>query len=191
MAAQHAQRVEDDVGNEAAEQFFNFLNTFMGKPEDTPGTNPEPKYYENVRHMRDQEESTLFVDFTDIQASDMHLADSICANYLRLEPFLKHAVARLVRNVEPGYADASGKPKEYWVSFFNLTTIRKLRDMKTENIGQLVSFSGTVTRTSEVRPELYQGSFRCNQCGTVMHGIEQHFKYTTPLVCRNATCGNR
>jgi DNA replication licensing factor MCM6 len=190
MATQRAPRVEDDVGNEAAEQFFNFLNTFMGKPEDTPSTNPEPKYYENVRHMRDQEDSTLFVDFTDIQASDAHLADSISANYLRLEPFLKRAVQRLVRNVEPGYVD-TGKWKEFWVSFFNLTTIRKLRDLKTEHIGQLVCFSGTVTRTSEVRPELYQGTFRCNQCGTVMQGIEQHFKYTTPLVCTNATCGNR
>ena len=50
---------------------------------------------------------------------------------------------RLVRNVEPSYVD-SGKFKEFWISFFNLDTIRKLRDLKTENIGNLVCFSRCV-----------------------------------------------
>ena len=40
------------------------------------------------------------------------------------------------------------------------------RELKAENIGQLTSFSGTVTRTSEVRPELLTGSFKCMECGT-------------------------
>jgi DNA replication licensing factor MCM6 len=191
MATQRTQRVEDDTGMEAAERFYQFLNDFRADDADAaPSTSPDPKYYDNVRHMRDQEENTLFVDFTDVQAYDAELADGIKANYYRLEPYLKRAVLRLVRNVEPSYVD-SGKFKEFWISFFNLDTIRKLRDLKTENIGNLVCFSGTVTRTSEVRPELYLGTFRCNQCGTVMGGIEQHFKYTTPLVCKNATCGNR
>lgn len=44
--------------------------------------------------------------------------------------------------------------------------------------GHLVAISGTVTRTSEVRPELLFGSFKCEDCGTVVKDVEQEFKYT-------------
>lgn len=44
--------------------------------------------------------------------------------------------------------------------------------------GHLVAISGTVTRTSEVRPELLFGSFKCGDCGTVVKDVEQEFKYS-------------
>lgn len=50
--------------------------------------------------------------------------------------------------------------------------------MTTTKIGQLLTISGTVTRTSEVRPELFQGNFQCNECRAVVKGVEQQFKYT-------------
>jgi|LauGreSBDMM110SN_4_FD.fasta_scaffold298925_1 DNA replication licensing factor MCM6 len=65
------------------------------------------------------------------------------------------------------------------------------RDLKVEKIGHLSCFCGTVTRTSEVRPELYYGTFKCDSCMTVITDVEQQFKYTTPLICSNPTCGNR
>lgn len=58
-------------------------------------------------------------------------------------------------------------------------------------MGQLLSISGTVTRTSEVRPELYLGTFQCNDCRTVIKNVEQQFKYTEPTICQNPICGNR
>lgn len=54
----------------------------------------------------------------------------------------------------------------------------RLRDMKTELLGQLASVSGVVVRTSEVRPELLYGTFRCLECGHVQRNVEQQFKYT-------------
>ena len=54
-------------------------------------------------------------------------------------------------------------------------------------ISRLVrSFSGTVTRTSEVRPELTQGMFQCEVCGTVSDLVTQQFKYCEPVKCKNA-----
>lgn len=47
-----------------------------------------------------------------------------------------------------------------------------------EKIGQLVSISGTVTRTSEVRPELVSGTFVCEGCRATIRDVEQQFKYT-------------
>lgn len=57
--------------------------------------------------------------------------------------------------------------------------------------GQLVSISGTVTRTSEVRPELLYGTFVCGDCGAIIKDVEQEFKYTEPTVCLVEECGNR
>lgn len=44
--------------------------------------------------------------------------------------------------------------------------------------GHLVAISGTVTRTSEVRPELLFGSFRCHDCSGVIRDVEQEFKFS-------------
>lgn len=54
----------------------------------------------------------------------------------------------------------------------------RLRELDTHQIGKLLSVSGVVTRTSEVRPELLSGSFRCLDCGTVVKDVQQQFKYT-------------
>ena len=54
----------------------------------------------------------------------------------------------------------------------------RIRDLKTKKIGQLLTIIGTVTRTSEVRPELVSGTFTCLDCSTVVRNVEQQFKYT-------------
>ena len=60
--------------------------------------------------------------------------------------------------------------------------------MRTEKIGRLMSLSGTVTRSSEVKPELLFGTFICTDCGTIHAGIEQQFQYTEPQICKNPQC---
>jgi DNA replication licensing factor MCM6 len=79
----------------------------------------------------------------------------------------------------------------FTLAFYNLPLISRVRQLRTNNIGQLLSISGTVTRTSEVRPELAQATFTCEACNTVVPAVEQTFKYTEPTQCPNLTCGNR
>jgi DNA replication licensing factor MCM6 len=45
-----------------------------------------------------------------------------------------------------------------------------------------MAISGTVTRSSQVRPELLRGTFTCLECGTDNKNIQQQFKYTEPKV---------
>ena len=47
-----------------------------------------------------------------------------------------------------------------------------------------------MTRTTEVRPELNRGTFKCLLCDSVVKDIEQQFKYTLPVKCSNANCAN-
>lgn len=79
----------------------------------------------------------------------------------------------------------------FQISFFNLPTVHRIRDIRSEKIGSLLSISGTVTRTSEVRPELFKASFTCNMCRAVVDNVEQAFKYTEPTFCPNPACENR
>jgi DNA replication licensing factor MCM6 len=72
--------------------------------------------------------------------------------------------------------------KEYYeVSFdsgHSLGQDHSVRGLKCNQIGRLISLKGTVTRTSEVRPELKIGVFKCKVCGKLSKPITQQFKYT-------------
>lgn len=46
--------------------------------------------------------------------------------------------------------------------------VKALRDVRSSHIGKLISISGTVTRTTDVKPELLYGTFTCDVCGTVI-----------------------
>ncbi|ODH49808.1 hypothetical protein GX48_04036 [Paracoccidioides brasiliensis] len=81
--------------------------------------------------------------------------------------------------------------KVFSLAFYNLPLVSRLRQLRTDQIGKLLSISGTVTRTSEVRPELALGTFICENCSTAVEEVEQTFKYTEPSQCPNPTCGNR
>ncbi|GME57152.1 putative DNA replication licensing factor mcm6 protein [Neofusicoccum parvum] len=81
--------------------------------------------------------------------------------------------------------------KLFSLAFYNLPLVSRIRQLRTSSIGKLLSISGTVTRTSEVRPELSLATFVCEACNAVVPNIEQTFRYTEPTQCPNLTCGNR
>jgi DNA replication licensing factor MCM6 len=63
-----------------------------------------------------------------------------------------------------------------------------LRELGTAEIGKLTSVMGVVTRTSEVRPELLQGTFKCLDCGNVVKNVDQQFKYTEVATLTHILC---
>ncbi|ODA79721.1 hypothetical protein RJ55_05315 [Drechmeria coniospora] len=81
--------------------------------------------------------------------------------------------------------------KLFSIAFYNLPLVSRVRSLRAANIGQLLSISGTVTRTSEVRPELSIATFVCESCRAVVPNVEQTFRYTEPTQCPNRTCSNR
>lgn len=81
--------------------------------------------------------------------------------------------------------------REFAIAFVNLPLVSGIRDLRTEKIGQLVAISGTVTRTSETRPELIYGTFVCGECHGVVRDVEQQFRLTEPSLCPQLTCSNR
>lgn len=81
--------------------------------------------------------------------------------------------------------------KLFALAFYNLPLVSRIRKLRTDEVGRLSSISGTVTRTSEVRPELYLGTFICENCNNTVYNVEQTFRYTEPTQCPNRACNNK
>ncbi|KAH7569745.1 hypothetical protein JRO89_XS06G0259700 [Xanthoceras sorbifolium] len=149
-------------------------------------------YYEaEIEAMRANESTTMFIDFAHVMRYNDVLQKAIANEYLRFEPYLKNACKRFVMEQKPTFISDDNPNKDINVAFFNIPFLKRLRELTTAEIGKLVSVTGVVTRTSEVRPELLQGTFKCLECMGVIKNVEQQFKYTEPIICVNAMCSNR
>eukprot|EP00172_Hildenbrandia_rubra_P001819 Plantae.Rhodophyta-Hildenbrandia_rubra.ctg24288.p1 GENE.Plantae.Rhodophyta-Hildenbrandia_rubra.ctg24288~~Plantae.Rhodophyta-Hildenbrandia_rubra.ctg24288.p1 ORF type:complete len:917 (+),score=211.46 Plantae.Rhodophyta-Hildenbrandia_rubra.ctg24288:646-3396(+) len=213
--------IADELADEVANQFFDFLEQYTGGAnnnnndnddvdqqqqdgDDTPAPPPEnvsqrlPVYVEQLRAMRQRMRTTLYVDYNHIMTHSADLATVIQDEYYRFEPHLRRAVLEFVKRhqgdgnnemVGGNNDDNDAVEGAYWLSMYNLPQVRKLRDLRSNNVGGLVAISGTVTRTSEVRPELIKGAFNCGECGDMYMNVEQQFRYTEPPMC--TTCNNK
>ncbi|PON44635.1 DNA replication licensing factor Mcm [Parasponia andersonii] len=178
--------MEDEKAVRVENSFLDFLKSFRVS-EDS-----RELYYESeIEAMRGSESNTMFVDFSHVMSFSNILQKAISDEYLRFEPYLKSACKRFVMDQKPTFISDDNPNKDINLAFFNLPVSKKLRELTTVEIGRLVSVTGVVTRSGEVRPELLQGTFKCLECGGVIKNVEQQFKYTEPTICVNATCANR
>lgn len=76
--------------------------------------------------------------------------DKLIGEYARFEPYLKKALTQFL--ADQGHAIV--QQRWFNVGIYNLPQISKIRDLKTMSLGRIMSISGTVTRTTEVKPEL-------------------------------------
>ncbi|PJF17226.1 DNA helicase [Paramicrosporidium saccamoebae] len=198
------ERAVDETGEKLREEFLSFLENYrdngLRRPtSDTLTSEPPsmtsdlPFYKQQLWEMRNEGTLTLYVDYNHLFRYNDVLANAITANFYRFEPFLRTALHSFVTANMPSYAriSNSNQPREFWISIYGLGVIHRLRELTTQKVGQLMSISGTVTRTSEVRPELYVGVFRCAECMSIVRNVEQQFKYTEPSICPNSYCQNR
>ncbi|KAK9149950.1 hypothetical protein Syun_008259 [Stephania yunnanensis] len=196
--------------------FLEFLKSFRLNQNSS-----EPFYESEIQVMKSKESTTMFIDFSHVMRFNDVLQKAISEEYLRFEPYLKSACKRFVMERDPNFIAEDNPNKDINIAFYNIPLLKRLRDLTTTEIGKLVSVTGVVTRTSEVRPELLQGTFKCLECGGVIKNVDQQFKYTEvfrdpptvifllminfpnvllliivvfalqPIICVNATCSNR
>nr|CAD7403286.1 unnamed protein product [Timema cristinae] len=171
-------RVKDEVGIRCQKLFQDFLEEYK---EDG-----KIKYLDGARDLKNPERSTLEVNFDDVEKYNQNLATTIIEEYYRIYPFLNQAVCNFARD----HGDAKND-KEYYISFVEVPTRHKVRELTTVKIGTLIRITGQVVRTHPVHPELVSGTFVCLDCQTVIKDVEQQFKYTNPTICRNPVCNNR
>ncbi|CAI8494772.1 unnamed protein product [Hanseniaspora opuntiae] len=164
-------------------------------------------YIEQIHNMINNKISTLFIDFDHLaHIEDGILVKPVIEQYYRFKPFIIKALESCVRFIDPEYLylkdhglheqDEKGdnvqkfNKRVFEITFINLPITYRIRDIRADKVGALMSIMGTVTRTSEVRPELYKGVFVCEVCNKLSDEIEQDFKYTEPSFCSNPECDN-
>ncbi|KAI3664814.1 hypothetical protein L6452_43422 [Arctium lappa] len=166
--------------------FLEFLKSFR-----LDANSREPFYESEIEAMRPNESNTMFIDFSHVMRFNDVLQKAISDEYLRFESYLKNACKRFVMGQKPTFITDDNPNKDINIAFYNLPIIKRLRELSTSEIGRLVSVTGVVTRTSEVRPELLQGTFKCLECATIIKNVEQQYKYTEPMICMNAMCSKK
>ncbi len=172
-------------------------------------------YIAQLNLMKANDSSTIYIDYEHLVTRENGvLAAAIRDQFYRFLPFLQKGLRRVIKKHTPKLLEVSANglvgggqtdletgstqsssinsiERVIQISFYNMPDLLKIRELKGEQIGALSSISGTVTRTSEVRPELFKGSFTCDNCRAVVDGVEQVFRYTEPTHCPNPDCGNQ
>lgn len=198
-------KVTDKISETVQDSFEEFLESFtVNEDDDEYDSHFEGKIYlARIAKMVNDDSTLLNVDFKHLLSyQDGVLGDAISEQFYRFLPFLQTSLRHVVAHHQPQFlrrptaasvSDDTSKTieRDFQISFYNLTTIHRIRELKAENIGMLMSITGTVTRTSEIRPELYKAAFTCDLCKALVTNIEQTFKYTEPTSCINNTCVNQ
>lgn len=179
--------IATDLGDSCQAEFYTFLTQY-GKPDTDDPTQPSLSKYQTecLDFLRAGSGTKMFrVDYADLDDHDVDLAEVVTDSFLRVEPYLNAALRQMI-------SELSQQPAaDYCAAFFNLHNVETLRGLRGDHIGQLTSFAGRVTRTGEVRPELYLAAFQCMSCGSMVCNVEQEFKLTLPTACSNPTCKNK
>jgi DNA replication licensing factor MCM6 len=134
----------------------------------------------------------MYIDFSHLssfQHRDPSFMETIVHHFYKFEPNLRDGLTRFMQENE-GQMNA-GKKTYYQLAIYNLPQMSKIRDLRTLSLGRLMSVYGTVTRTTDAKPELIMGNFQCMDCNQYVQNLEQQFKYTEPVRCSNENCGNK
>ncbi|PVZ99494.1 hypothetical protein BB558_004508 [Smittium angustum] len=212
MQADYRAKVRDEAAEKIRETFEQFIENYTDDSQEFSGKgkhegnessllakyNDKP-YMKQLFAMQMNDTNTLFVKYQDIHQYEEMLANYVSENFFRLERYINQAAKKVFDKLHRKtnsqdnslYDPSSSNHVSIVVSIYNLPGIHRIRELRTKQIGRLVSVSGTITRTSEVRPELIMGAFACGICQTVVTGVLQQFKYTEPSICSRPTCQNR
>ncbi|EDR29574.1 DNA replication licensing factor mcm6, putative [Entamoeba dispar SAW760] len=173
-------KIRDEIADLVSEKFDEFIKQYQMS-----------KYETEIHLLIENERTTLFIDFNDLQKFDEDVSGALQNQYYRFEKVLV-AVAASIGNKY--YLQINGifplKDTIDAIGFYNLPYSVTVRKLHSNLVGCLTSFYGTITRSSEVRPELIEGVFKCLDCGWESPPIPQQFKYTQPMRCLGSGCTN-
>ena len=193
MATNQPQRVRmEEVVSQVQDMAYDFFKSFSAEHIAEDMKEVAAGYVEQMQKVRDGVWSTVMVDWRDLDRYDAQLAEVITMEYPRFEPAFRKGFARLMLEFTEALMEVEGADteKDYYVAFTNVSAAFTIRQLRCGLIGHLVTLKGTITRTSQVRPELASGVFTCLDCGQDSHPVEQNYKYTEPAKCSNMGCTN-
>lgn len=93
----------------AKEAFFKFLNSFgADAAADDAGSQAQSMYAQAVQRMRQEDTTTLYVDWQHFMEYNNEIAEHVAVQYYRLEPSLRKALQNFVRQIAPEMLQVRG-----------------------------------------------------------------------------------
>jgi replicative DNA helicase Mcm len=122
------------------------------------------QYYKELAVATTEDKKKLEIDFSLLDKFDPLLADEILQNPIDTFDMLSESVDLI---------DLPQK-KKINIRFLNIpeSSEIRIRNIRAEHIGKLLSVDGIVKRASEVRPEISEISFECPECGRILTVIQ-------------------
>ena len=119
-----------------------------------------------VARLFTDNEKSIYIEFGDIYDHDEDLANELIDDPLPCITAFESALTNKLRMRNPEYLDLIGKVS---VRIRNLPTTTLLRNVSSDQIGQLLMIKGIVVKSTEIKPYCVDAVFECSNCGEEIH----------------------
>jgi len=132
------------------------------------------------------EKRSLFVKFSDMDIYDSNLADML----LEDPDVTIEAATRALKEMD---IPTGVTLDEAHLRIIKLPRKVKIRDIRSNDIGKLVSIEGLVTKATEVRPRIVEAVFECPFCHHIISMEQSGRQFKEPAECESESggCGRK
>jgi replicative DNA helicase Mcm len=162
----------------------NDLKGFLEAFKDREGSY---KYFDRINNMMALGAQSLVVDYIDLDSYNPTLAKEITHQPDEHFVAFNEAVLEKMREIHPDYEQEIRD--KIRVRIGNYTVQKGLRDINADLIDKLVSVSGMVVRSSEIKPLAKKIAYRCTSCSELFDAQLKGLVLKKPLKCPK--CGER
>jgi replicative DNA helicase Mcm len=169
---------------QTAAALANDLEKFLKAFKDRDGNY---KYFDRINNMMALNAQSLIVDYIDLDSYSPILAKEITHKPDEYLEAFNEAVLSVLREIHPDYEQEIRD--KIRVRIGNYTVQKGLREINADLIDKLVSVSGMVVRSSEVKPLAKKVVYRCTSCAELFDSQLKGLILKKPLKCPK--CGER
>jgi len=163
---------------QTAAALANDLEKFLKAFKDRDGNY---KYFNRINNMMASNAQSLVVDYIDFDSFNPSLAKQITHEPDEMLDAFNEAVLSILREIHPDYEQEIRD--KIRVRMGNYTVQKGLREINADLIDKLVSVSGMVVRSSEVKPLAKKVAYRCTNCNTVTEAQLKGLVLKKPQKC--------
>jgi replicative DNA helicase Mcm len=139
------------------------------------------KYFDRINNMMASGAQSLIVDYIDLDSYNPLLAKEITHKPDEYLEAFNEAVLSVLREIHPDYEQEIHE--KIRVRIGNYTVQKGLREINADLINKLVSISGMVVRSSEVKPLAKKVAYKCTNCNTVTEAQLKGLVMKKPFKC--------
>ncbi|MBT3691571.1 minichromosome maintenance protein MCM [Candidatus Woesearchaeota archaeon] len=140
----------------------------------------ETVYQEQLNGTIKKGQKALLIDFKEFSKYEVEIAEQLLNEPLEVIQNFEMALDQI--EISSG--------TNIRVRFFNLPSTQKItiRNIRSQNLGNLITVEGIVRQASDVRPQVVSAKFECPTCGNILSILQLEQSFKEPTRC---TCGRK